>query len=159
MTRTLRSLARVNIALSLGLAIYSFSQFSAGFSPTDRLTLLLCTAGTALGLALLIVALAVNAQAQRWSWFSVYLVLALVTIFGPVLLLWLTAFSIWFPSFSALLPNGDVYLQWEVLTYSGPPMATALLVLVEESRNRLQQFSLGLTEDKADDLEVTPLND
>jgi hypothetical protein len=160
MTRTLRVLALVTIAFSLAAAIYAFSQLSYGFlgaSLTIVLVQLLRTTGTALGLTLAIVALVANAQARRWRWFGVYLVLAIVTTYGP----WfLTPFFFpWFASFFTLVPNGAIYLHWEVLSFSGPPVATALLVLVEEYGERIWEMSPGPVEDEADDLEVTPLQD
>lgn len=158
MTRTLRSLALVTIAFSAALAIYSFSQSGYGVGG-DSLTVFLFeqlrTTGTALGLTLAIVALVANAPARRWGWFSVYLVLAIVTVYGPELLL--PPFVIWVLRFFDPFSNANVYLQWQALSSCIPPVATALVVLLEQYGSRAWNFSAGPTEDEADDLEVTPL--
>ena len=161
MTRTLCSLALVTIAFSIGLAIYSSSKFSSGEFVTLYASQLLRTTGTALGLALAIAAMVANAQARRWRWFSVYLVLALVTTYGPEFLIWIPIenFSSWFPSFYPPLPFDVVYLPWVVISFCVPPAAIALLVLIEEYSKRVWEMPPGLMEDEADDLESMPLND
>jgi len=159
MTRALRSLALVTIACSAALAIYSFSQplyGVVGDALTTSLSQLLGTTATALGLTLAVVALVANAPARRWGWFSVYLVLAIVTVYGPELLK-SPPFVIWFLQFFDPFSNEYVYLQWVVLSFCVPPVATALVALLEQYGSRVWNFSAGPTEDEADNLEVTPL--
>jgi hypothetical protein len=160
MTRTLRALALVTISFSLALAIYSSAQFPSGQFVALYVAQLLRTTGTALGLTLAIVALVANAQARRWRWFGVYLVLAIVTIYGPEFLIWFPIVNVsgWFPAFYPP-PLALPYPSWVVLGFCVPPMVTALLVLAQEFVPRIWEMSPGPAADEDNDLELTPLQD
>ena len=161
MTRTLRTLALVTIAFSLVLAIYSFSQSSYGFDGdmyTAFLAQLLRTTVTALGLSLAVLALVASAQTRRLGWLSAYMVLAIVTTFGPEFVTF-PPVDIWFFRFLGPSAIGDAYGQLLTLSFCIPPVATALLVLGEDSRNRLWHTTPSPTGGEADDLEITALRD
>ncbi|MGO8949184.1 MAG: hypothetical protein ACLQUY_16365 [Ktedonobacterales bacterium] len=163
MTRAVRFLALVTIAVSLVtiaddvvLEFYPRAISIAGLFLTSFLSQQLRATNTALGLTLAIVELVATAQARHWRWFSVFLLLALVTTYMPGIVGLSTDIFLGVLHVGVQLPFLLVLWPWLALSYSVPAIATALLALAEESRTRISRTAPGPTGNVADNLRTTP---